>query len=265
MRPRAANMAKRPLLSSLLRMSTSYMPRPAGSPKLPGSLLGSSCQTWVSRKPERPKSTTKPMPPWTVVRAPMPAGTSSKPGNLTAGWTTAPREAIIATRACFSSAARRLRKPASSPVLQKPRGSKKPRGARAPTCLDGSKGGGGGGASSLAATFSSLAALMRTARRPAARETPAAPRAASAVAPPKPGVAGQEDAGEAAEPAALGATVPPGARTKVCAARTEAAAAPARAEVRRAIGAIGRPESIWERIRRSGSGSEIVLRSWAGA
>ena len=45
MRPIAVNMARRPLLSSLLRMSASYMPRPRGSPKLPGSLVGSSCQT----------------------------------------------------------------------------------------------------------------------------------------------------------------------------------------------------------------------------
>ena len=73
-------------------------------------------------------------------------------------WITAPAAAIIATRPCLISAERSLRKPSRSPTLVKPSGSKKPRGAIAPTCLAGSNGGGGGGAAFFSALASAGAA-----------------------------------------------------------------------------------------------------------
>jgi len=51
----------------------------------------------------------------------------------------------MATRPCFSSAARICMKPSLSPTLTMPEGSKKPSGSVTPTCLAGSKGGGAGG------------------------------------------------------------------------------------------------------------------------
>uniref|UniRef100_A0A7S3HIH6 Uncharacterized protein n=1 Tax=Spumella elongata TaxID=89044 RepID=A0A7S3HIH6_9STRA len=60
MMPMAANMAKRPLLSSRCLISVLYWPRPAGSPKLPGSLDGSSVQKPNSSAPATRKRATKP-------------------------------------------------------------------------------------------------------------------------------------------------------------------------------------------------------------
>merc|ERR1740129_487941 len=89
-----------------------------------------------------------PYVPGAEVTADSPAGTFSKPGNFTRCCTTAPRAAIIATRPCLISAARKLLNPSLSPTLENPAGSKKPKGAIAPTCFAGSNGGGGGGVSS---------------------------------------------------------------------------------------------------------------------
>merc|ERR1740122_447626 len=85
----------------------------------------------------------------------MPSGTFSNPGKCTKHWKTAPTAAIIATRACFISARRNVRKPSSSPTLLKPNGSKKPKGAVTPTSSAGLNGGGGGGAWGSASTASS--------------------------------------------------------------------------------------------------------------
>ena len=51
-------------------------------PKLPGSQLGDSVQTSSSRVPETKKSAAKPRFHGSVVTAPMPDGTFSKPGSL---------------------------------------------------------------------------------------------------------------------------------------------------------------------------------------
>mmetsp|Transcript_90184 Transcript_90184/g.250552 ORF Transcript_90184/g.250552 Transcript_90184/m.250552 type:complete len:252 (+) Transcript_90184:186-941(+) len=149
--PSTEIMAKRPLLSSLLRISESYMPTPKGSPKLPGSFFG-SCVHTSSMTPLQAKMAPKPTWPTRVPRAPMPAGTASAPGSLRKCCPTRPTDAIMATRPCLSSALRRTWKPCLSPTLVNPRGSKKPSGAIAPICSAGSKGFGGGGAAARPAS-----------------------------------------------------------------------------------------------------------------
>ena len=73
----------------------------------------------------------------------VPRALSAK-GNLTKRCTTAPMGAFIATWLCFRSAARSLLKPSLLPTLVKPTGSRKPKGAMAPTCSAGLNGGAGG-------------------------------------------------------------------------------------------------------------------------
>mmetsp|Transcript_1162 Transcript_1162/g.1629 ORF Transcript_1162/g.1629 Transcript_1162/m.1629 type:complete len:225 (-) Transcript_1162:525-1199(-) len=102
------------------------------------------------------------MTPSAVVSAPKVPSTFSHPGILTKCWTTAPTEAIMATRPCLISAERNFQKPLSSPTLQKPSGSKNPKGATAPGCSAGSKGGGGGGASSDSAGATAAVACRAT-------------------------------------------------------------------------------------------------------
>mmetsp|Transcript_38767 Transcript_38767/g.78214 ORF Transcript_38767/g.78214 Transcript_38767/m.78214 type:complete len:251 (-) Transcript_38767:18-770(-) len=181
--PNTQIMAKRPLLISLLRISSSYIFRPNGSPKLPG-LTPSLSRQANSRTPERRKTPKKPMTPSPVPMAPKPAGVLSNPGNLRKCWPKRPTDAIMATRPCLSSDARSLSKPRSSPTFVNSRGSKKPRGAVAPTCSDGWKGGGGGGTASSAATVAAAARATRRGRpaRSAAR-APAATTAALALRP----------------------------------------------------------------------------------
>merc|ERR1719346_590262 len=147
--PMTQIMAKRPLLISLVRISSLYILTPKGSPKLPGSLPSSSLQA-SSKNAVAKKSTVKPRTPSPVPMAPKPAGVLSKPGSLTKCWPSRPTEAIMATRPCFSSEARNLLKPSSSPTIVKPSGSKKPSGAMAPICSLGWNGGGGGGTSASA-------------------------------------------------------------------------------------------------------------------
>mmetsp|Transcript_38769 Transcript_38769/g.78218 ORF Transcript_38769/g.78218 Transcript_38769/m.78218 type:complete len:291 (-) Transcript_38769:18-890(-) len=181
--PSTQIMAKRPLLISLLRMSVSYILKPSGSPKLPGMPPSFSRQS-NSMTPESQKTPKKPMAPSAVPMAPRPAGVFSKPGNLMKCWPRRPTDAIIATRPCLISEARNLSKPCSSPTFVNPSGSKKPRGAVAPTCSDGWKGGGGGGTASSAATVAAAARATRRGRpaRSAAR-APAATTAALALRP----------------------------------------------------------------------------------
>merc|ERR1719401_2971369 len=74
------------------------------------------------------RSAQMPTTPSAVPNTAKPAGAFSKPGSLTKCCPSSPTLAIMATRPCFNSAARSLRKPASSPTLAKPRGSKKTQG-----------------------------------------------------------------------------------------------------------------------------------------
>mmetsp|Transcript_38766 Transcript_38766/g.78212 ORF Transcript_38766/g.78212 Transcript_38766/m.78212 type:complete len:249 (-) Transcript_38766:18-764(-) len=181
--PSTQIMAKRPLLISLVRISSLYMLMPSGSPKSPG-LAPSLSRQASSRTPDNKKRPKKPMTPSPVPMALRPAGVFSKPGNLMKCWPSRPTDAIIATRPCLSSDERSLLKPASSPTFVKPSGSKKPRGSVAPNCSDGWKGGGGGGTASSAATVAAAARATRRGRpaRSAAR-APAATTAALALRP----------------------------------------------------------------------------------
>mmetsp|Transcript_122471 Transcript_122471/g.183110 ORF Transcript_122471/g.183110 Transcript_122471/m.183110 type:complete len:309 (+) Transcript_122471:1276-2202(+) len=172
--PNTQIMANRPLLISLLRMSSVYIFTPKGSPKLPGSFPScsrhaSSMTADAMNRPSMPKT------PSPVAIAPKPAGVFSKPGNLRKCWPSRPTEAIMATRPCFSSAARNLLNPPSSPTLQNPRGSKYPSGAKAPTSLAGLNGGGGGGSDSVALA-EALVGVRPVVFRAAAAPAPASAR-----------------------------------------------------------------------------------------
>merc|ERR1719414_2429989 len=178
--PSTLIMAMRPLLISLLRMSSLYMSMPNGLPKLPGSLLESSRQA-SSRNAESTNRPKKPKTPSPVPRAPRPAGVFSKPGNLMKCWPTRPMDAIIATRPCFNSEARNLLKPFSSPTDVKPSGSKNPSGIKAPICSAGWKGGGGGGISTGAPVAGTAAGrALRATRR--CLPAPTTVRAQAAIA-----------------------------------------------------------------------------------
>mmetsp|Transcript_41336 Transcript_41336/g.97104 ORF Transcript_41336/g.97104 Transcript_41336/m.97104 type:complete len:248 (+) Transcript_41336:715-1458(+) len=158
--PRTLIMAIRPLLISLLRISSLYMSMPKGSPKLPGS-RSSSCLHTSSMMPLAIKRMNSPKVTLPLARAPKvpDAFGKSKIGNLKKGWPIAPMDAIIATRPCLISAARSLLKPFSSPTLVKPRGSKKPSGSTAPICAAGSNGGGATGSSGAPSSTSAGVAV----------------------------------------------------------------------------------------------------------
>merc|ERR1719240_29221 len=157
----------RPLLISRSLHSVVYWPRPTGSPKLPGSFFGSCGHTKISTAPLMSTKRMRPYVAGGVNTQAMPVGTSWNPGNLIAVCATAPTAAIIATRPCFNSAARRLLKPSLSPTFEKPNGSKYPRGGVAPSSFAGLKGGGGGGSSFLAA-FSAPSAVLAAFPAPSA-------------------------------------------------------------------------------------------------
>mmetsp|Transcript_136569 Transcript_136569/g.424306 ORF Transcript_136569/g.424306 Transcript_136569/m.424306 type:complete len:204 (-) Transcript_136569:369-980(-) len=176
--PRALIMAMRPLLISLARISSVYIFKPKGSPKLPGSLASLSRHA-NSRRPQATKRMTPPSTPSPVFMAPKVPRTPSKPGTLRKCCPMAPMEAIMATRPCFNSAARKSRKPASSPTSQRLSGSKYPMGSSAPICSEGWKGGGGGGASASTATVAARAAPSRATGRAAV--DPAKPEAVTAL------------------------------------------------------------------------------------
>jgi len=108
----------------------------------------------------------------------------SNPGKRMKCWPTAPIDAIIATRPCLISADRSFLKPASSPTVQKPRGSKKPKGGTAPGCSAGLKGGGAATSASFDATATSAAAGATVSAAREARPRPMGCR--EAVLPAKP-------------------------------------------------------------------------------
>mmetsp|Transcript_143541 Transcript_143541/g.202971 ORF Transcript_143541/g.202971 Transcript_143541/m.202971 type:complete len:202 (+) Transcript_143541:319-924(+) len=176
-----ANMAMRPLFSSLVRISEVNWFHLKGSPKFPGSFTGFHVTaSWPAIKKKRSE---KPSKPLGLLRAANPLGTSSKPGNLTKVANKDPVAAIMANRPCLISAARRCLKPVESPgkvmrpLLLKPSGSKKPKGATAPGCSWGSKG--TSGASKRKRPWSSL--VSTAARATFALEAPTAPSASRPV------------------------------------------------------------------------------------
>jgi len=79
--PSTQIMAKRPLLISLVRISSVYILTPKGSPKLPGSLFASSLHA-SSSTAHITAIAVKPNTPSPVPMAAKPAGAFSKPGNL---------------------------------------------------------------------------------------------------------------------------------------------------------------------------------------
>jgi len=90
----------------------------------------------------------------------------SNPGKRMKCWPTAPIDAIIATRPCLISADRSFLKPASSPTLQKPSGSKKPKGGTAPGCSAGLKSGGAGASVSAETTGVGVCVSVAARARP---------------------------------------------------------------------------------------------------
>jgi len=145
--PNTLIIAMRPLLSSLLRISSVYMLTPKGSPKLPGSLPSCSLHA-SSNAPQATNKTNMPNVALPLPSAPYVPVTASNHGSFRKGCPIAPMEAIMATRPCLISAALNLLKPRSSPSWVNPKGSKYPKGSTAPSCAAGSKGLGADGAAS---------------------------------------------------------------------------------------------------------------------
>ena len=81
--PRTEIIAMRPLFNSLVLISSLYIWRPNGSPKLPGSFvpLGSSLHTF-SKQPDTRKRAKRPITPSSLPRMEKPEGKFSKPGNF---------------------------------------------------------------------------------------------------------------------------------------------------------------------------------------
>mmetsp|Transcript_71447 Transcript_71447/g.231386 ORF Transcript_71447/g.231386 Transcript_71447/m.231386 type:complete len:229 (+) Transcript_71447:487-1173(+) len=141
-----------------------------------------------SQKPAKSKICNQPST-GTFEKAASPFGTSSNftprdgdssPGKRKYSGAMKPMVAIMATRPCLISTARRRLKSASSPSLQKPAGSQNPTGSCTPSCFVGSK-----------AARAVFVARARPRAKAAATATPAAPSATAGTRPGKaPGATG---------------------------------------------------------------------------
>mmetsp|Transcript_103974 Transcript_103974/g.279379 ORF Transcript_103974/g.279379 Transcript_103974/m.279379 type:complete len:231 (-) Transcript_103974:194-886(-) len=156
--PMTAIIARRPFaisaLSFFFRASGSSMPFAPGTPsapavsKSPGPRRGSYTNTFFSKEPQKAMIWHQPKA-GTLDSAARPFGTSAnetpadgeqKPGHRKYSGTMYPMHANMATRPCWISMMRRRRNwvaaTAGSGYLARPRGSQKPSGGHAPSCVE---------------------------------------------------------------------------------------------------------------------------------